>query len=578
MNEPTDDQRTLLNVIWQGFRREGRWPSYRGVDVVLNRMGLEARPLVESMPPGLMVPDLQRMSHRWFPRDGDEFRVQITGLAYCEDTEVDLALVTRLVRYLADRERAYEIPSLSDPQPLRVSSAEVQRDLGLTAEESGRAYGLLTTFESRVLNGGSGSEQEWNYEIDVEEVRRYREVTTVDEYLAVRREADRPQLSPLPPLAFFEAPAPAVENVENTTVTEEPPSRGPSAFVSYAHEDREFVLALIEALKANGLDIRYDSVVLRIGDSLLRTLAREIADGDFLIAVVSPDSVESSWCQKELALAATQGIDAKRVKVLPVRYRGAQVPDMLGDLFYGDADKFSVETLASQLAAAVDEHLHGSDASAREAAESVQPGSQAPAHPEAVGDAGVALIEEVAQRAMDVFDAWEGVWNRGGNLSDLSDPKRRLRWALDTLSDRARVGLPLVRMLAESDDEFFAGDDFDERERDVRAELLAVRTRVAQGLPVVGRWLIAESLGEVGSQGRDVAAYAWRIQRGSDERSIVVFISRTAMASANAHLPEDVASAKETLGRTAIASVLGLDDPPREISVTTAGVSLALPD
>jgi TIR domain len=87
-----------------------------------------------------------------------------------------------------------------------------------------------------------------------------------------------------------------------------------SALVSYAHEDQEFVLALVERIEEQGLEIRYDRVALHIGDSLIRAISQEITEGDFLIAVVSPDSVESDWCQKELALAATQGINEQRVK------------------------------------------------------------------------------------------------------------------------------------------------------------------------------------------------------------------------------------------------------------------------
>src|SRR5881394_3785693 len=121
-----------------------------------------------------------------------------------------------------------------------------------------------------------------------------------------------------------------------------------SAFISYAHEDQELVLDLAARLQAQGLDIRYDQVVLQIGDSLIQKISREIVDGDFLIAVVSPDSVESGWCQHELSIAATQGINQKRAKVLPVRYRGADLPPMLTDTFYGDADRFSIETIAEK--------------------------------------------------------------------------------------------------------------------------------------------------------------------------------------------------------------------------------------
>lgn len=98
-----------------------------------------------------------------------------------------------------------------------------------------------------------------------------------------------------------------------------------SAFVSYAHEDREFVLALVERLRKQDLEIRYDGVVLEIGDALIQVNSREISEGDFLIAIVSPASVNSEWCQKELAIAATDGIEQRRVKVLPVRFRNAEM-------------------------------------------------------------------------------------------------------------------------------------------------------------------------------------------------------------------------------------------------------------
>jgi hypothetical protein len=42
-----------------------------------------------------------------------------------------------------------------------------------------------------------------------------------------------------------------------------------------------------------------------------------------------------------------------------VRFRGAQIPAMLGDIFYGDADRFSMQTIAEKLAAAIRAHLEG---------------------------------------------------------------------------------------------------------------------------------------------------------------------------------------------------------------------------
>ena len=276
-----------------------------------------------------------------------------------------------------------------------------------------------------------------------------------------------------------------------------------SAFISYAHEDQEFVLALVERLQGQGLDVRYDQVVLQIGDSLIRTISQEITQGDFLIGVVSPDSVASEWCQTELALAMNQGINESRVKVLPVRFRGAQMPPMLQDAYWADADREDVETVARRLAAAIRANLEGREGDAEREAEAAEDAEGEPAHAEAPGDVGVAQIEEVAQRSWDVFQAWVGV-SGGGNVRDLDDPQRRLRWALDALPDRVRAALPLVAQLAASNwDEYFADAEPRLAEGEMRDELLAVRTRVAQGLPVVGRWLVVTDFGQVDAGSRD---------------------------------------------------------------------------
>ncbi|MGH2763550.1 MAG: toll/interleukin-1 receptor domain-containing protein [Thermoleophilaceae bacterium] len=353
-----------------------------------------------------------------------------------------------------------------------------------------------------------------------------------------------------------------------------------SAFISYAHEDQEFMLALAEQLQGQELEIRYDQVVLHIGDSLIEKLSQEIAAGDFLVAIVSPDSVKSNWCQHELALAATQGINEHTVKVLPVKFRGAEMPPMLASTYWADADRHAVETVARQLAAAMGAHLEGADdaAAARRAVEA-QEAEGEPAHAETAGDVGVAQIEQVAQRAWDVFHAWTGVWDRGGNISDLDDPQRRLRWALEALPERVRGALPLVAHLATSDwGGFFEDYEPADAETEIRQELTAARTRIAQGLPVRRRWMVVADHGQVSAGRRDAVAYLWEVQRGQETRRITVYISGTAMASDDGGLPGKVVAAKNTRGRSVLSTLVGVDDPPREVMATTAGISLTLPD
>lgn len=353
-----------------------------------------------------------------------------------------------------------------------------------------------------------------------------------------------------------------------------------SAFISYAHEDQEFMLTLVEQLQAQGLEIRYDQVVLNIGDSLIQKLSQEIAVGDFLVAIVSPDSVASDWCQHELALAATQGINERRVKVLPIRFRGAEMPPMLTGTYWADADRHAVETIARQLAAAMRAHIEGADdaIAAGRAEAALEAGGQ-PAHAETAGDVGVTQIEEVAQRTWDVFRAWTGVWDRGGNIRDLDDPQRRLRWALEALPERVRGALPLVAHLASSDwGGFFEDHEPADAETEIRQELSAARTRIGQGLPVRGRWMVVADHGQVSAGRRDAAAYLWAVQRGDETRRITIYVSGPAMSSDDRGLSDEVVAAKNTRGRSVLSTLVGLDDPPREVMVTTAGISLTPPD
>lgn len=350
-----------------------------------------------------------------------------------------------------------------------------------------------------------------------------------------------------------------------------------SAFISYAHEDQEFVLALVEHLQGQGLDISYDRVVLQIGDSLIQTISRVIAEGDFLIAIVSPDSVESGWCRRELSLAATQGINERRVKVLPVKFRGATMPPMLQDIYWADADTDSIETIARRLTAAIRAHLEGREADAAREAEEAEEADGDRAHAEMVGDVTVAQLEEVAQRVWDVFDDWGRMWD-GGNIRDLQASQRRLRWALDNLPARVRAGLPLVEQLARAGwDDFFGAIEADAVEPDLREEMRSVRTQVAQGLAVTRRWTITDDLGQISAGRRDAVSYLWRIARGEETRNIQVFISGMVMAF-DEGLPREVAQAKGTNGRSVVATLVALDDPPDQVSVTAAGVSLTLPD
>jgi TIR domain len=91
----------------------------------------------------------------------------------------------------------------------------------------------------------------------------------------------------------------------------------PSVFLSHAHEDNSLARQLAAGLTQRGVQVWVDECELRIGDSIIERVSEAIAEGDFLLAIISPASLLSGWCKHELALAATRG--RERVSVAAVR-------------------------------------------------------------------------------------------------------------------------------------------------------------------------------------------------------------------------------------------------------------------
>ena len=108
----------------------------------------------------------------------------------------------------------------------------------------------------------------------------------------------------------------------------------PSVFISYNGADREIARGIANSLKAVGMRVWIDEGELLIGDSLFEKIAFAIRETDFLVALVSENSISSNWCQKEIGIASTYGIKEKRVKVLPILIGDPQVPPTLIDLMY----------------------------------------------------------------------------------------------------------------------------------------------------------------------------------------------------------------------------------------------------
>jgi hypothetical protein len=343
----------------------------------------------------------------------------------------------------------------------------------------------------------------------------------------------------------------------------------PSIFVSHAHEDKPLARGLTAALTERGYYVWLDEVELRIGDSLVERIADAIAEGDFVLAIVSPHSLASNWCQQELSWAATKGIANKRVVVLPIRYGGAEMPAVLADRLWADADAADVEQLADRIAGDIERHRAEAAPAAGSGYDGEEQQAAAPPDPAV----GLRALDAIAERTFDLLAQWDRCRTGADQTDALVDKQRRLKLSLSALPG-GTAALAVVAELAQATwNDYFRPRMAAEVEPDVMTELDAVRMAIAHGQPLTARWRIVGTLGEVDPpHGKDAVAYLWEIVRADEARRVAVMISRSAMAS-TIGLPSEVVEAKTTEGRSAVLRYVGNDDPPREVLVSTAGIT-----
>lgn len=71
-------------------------------------------------------------------------------------------------------------------------------------------------------------------------------------------------------------------------------------FISHTSDDHEFVLALAEKLKNDGMDVWIDDWELNVGDSIVKRISEGLQKSSFLIVVFSKYSIKSEWVLREL--------------------------------------------------------------------------------------------------------------------------------------------------------------------------------------------------------------------------------------------------------------------------------------
>jgi len=137
---------------------------------------------------------------------------------------------------------------------------------------------------------------------------------------------------------------------------ENPEQAKAKVFISYSRKDMVFVRRLDESLKSRGRDTWVDWEDIRPTEEWMQAIYRAIEGADTFVFVLSPDSIASEICGREIALAAEHN---KRMVPIVAREVNAQaVPESLAKLnwiFCRESDDF--EKATDELISALDTDL-----------------------------------------------------------------------------------------------------------------------------------------------------------------------------------------------------------------------------
>ena len=126
-------------------------------------------------------------------------------------------------------------------------------------------------------------------------------------------------------------------------------------FISHASEDKdEFVRPLASALMQHGLNVWYDEMTLRIGDSLRQKIDRGLANSRVGLVILSPSFIKKGWTNYELDGIVTRAVSGDQV-LLPIWHNitKQQVVDFspsLADKVARSTATHTIEEIANEIA------------------------------------------------------------------------------------------------------------------------------------------------------------------------------------------------------------------------------------
>lgn len=180
-----EQERAVLQAIYDYFRKHGTWPTFIQVDRPVRREHhWDTGAIILDLPESLIV---QPRPGHLRPIASDELRLRLLGIRACDGGSDDTNRFVRTLRWLAEREEAYEPPAGRGDELPQVTSQEVADYLGLDPADQlplQRLHAMLHLDHWGL--GGSGSNDDGWYVRLGQDIWRFRDVHSVEDIMAAQ--------------------------------------------------------------------------------------------------------------------------------------------------------------------------------------------------------------------------------------------------------------------------------------------------------------------------------------------------------------------------------------------------------
>ncbi|QDY83511.1 toll/interleukin-1 receptor domain-containing protein [Paenibacillus polymyxa] len=106
--------------------------------------------------------------------------------------------------------------------------------------------------------------------------------------------------------------------------------------ISHSSKDKTIARLIATDLAEAGHNPWLDEWRIKVGESIPRSISIALKEREYVLVILSKNSVESRWVQEEWYSKYWDEIEAGMVKVVPILIEDCQIPELLKTKKYAD--------------------------------------------------------------------------------------------------------------------------------------------------------------------------------------------------------------------------------------------------